>query len=480
MAAQTNTGEGRFQSSGGLQIFYRWNVPADPRAVILVCHGVNSHSGYYQWALEQFAAAGYAAYALDLRGRGRSEGERFYIDGFTDYTDDLGGLHHVARERHPGLPVYIFGHSAGGVVSTTYALDHQGELAGLVCESYALAVYAPDFALAALKGLDHLAPHAHVLKLPMEGFSRDPTMVERMKTDPLLDHEVQPVRTVAELARAGDRLRREFGDFRLPVLILHGTADKATKPEGSRLFEEKAGSEDKTLKLYEGHAHDLFLDYGKEEVMADVLAWLDARAPARSAAAAYRGAGVLGRAAGLRGRAGPGEAGLASGSGCTEPMRHTRPLPSPSPSRSPTKRLIASAGPSSPSGVFTTTMAVPFIRMGSLSARSRASATTVGGSASPSSPRRKASKVSRSLRGSQVATTARLSTRSASRTILAAEAYSSPRSNGGSTRISVRRPRLMRPTASRQPSPCTASALARASKSLRRAACSSSRSSHAT
>jgi acylglycerol lipase len=174
----------------------------------------------------------------------------------------------------------VLGHSAGGVVSCIYALEHQADIAGLICESFAFQVPAPDFALAVLKGLAHVAPHAHVLKLKNEDFSRDPKVVAAMNNDPLIAHEVQPTQTVAEMVRADERLKKEFPLIKLPVLILHGTSDKATKPSGSQLFHEKAGSTDKTLKLYEGHYHDLLNDVGKETVIADILSWVRARLPA--------------------------------------------------------------------------------------------------------------------------------------------------------------------------------------------------------
>src|SRR5213078_834604 len=122
--------------------------------------------------------------------------------------------------------------------------------------SFAHEVPAPDFALAALKGLSHVAPHAHVLKLHNKDFSRDPKVVQRMDADPLIAHEVQPTQTVAEMVRADERLKKEVPSNRLPILIMHGTADKATKPSGSQHFYDRAGSTDKTLKLYEGHYHD--------------------------------------------------------------------------------------------------------------------------------------------------------------------------------------------------------------------------------
>lgn len=267
-----------FSGRNGTRIFMRsWHPPMSPRAVVVICHGVNSHSGQYFWAAEQLRAAGFVVYAYDHRGRGKSEGERFYIDDITDYTEDLGTLIALAKSREPGLKVFLLGHSAGGVVSCSYALDHQAELAGFICESFAFQVPAPGFALAIIKGLSSFAPRLPVLKLKNEDFSRDPAAVQALNADPLTRGEVQPAKTVAALVRADERMRREFSTIKLPVFIMHGTADKATVPAGSQFFYDTVGSTDKTLRLYPDHFHDLLNDVGKESVMADIVGWIDAR-----------------------------------------------------------------------------------------------------------------------------------------------------------------------------------------------------------
>jgi alpha-beta hydrolase superfamily lysophospholipase len=277
----TSATEERVRTARGVEIHVRsWLPQGPPRAVVAICHGVKSHGGYYQWAGEQLVARGLAVYALDLHGRGKSEGERFYLEKFADYLEDVDTLIGLARSRHRHLPVFLLGHSAGGVISSVYTLEHQAELAGLICESFAFEVYAPDFALTIVKGLSHIAPHLQVLNLKTEDFSRDPAAVQAMLDDPLIANEVQPSSTVAELVRADERLRREFPLITLPVLILHGTADKVTRPSGSQLFYDTAGSADKTLKLYEGHAHDLLNDIDREKVMADIAGWIAARLPA--------------------------------------------------------------------------------------------------------------------------------------------------------------------------------------------------------
>jgi alpha-beta hydrolase superfamily lysophospholipase len=264
--------------ASGLKLFVRsWRPDAAARGAVAIVPGFNSHSGYYGWVGEQLAASGLAAYAVDLRGRGQSDGERFYVKHFGDYVSDVETLIALVKSREPGVPVFLLGHSAGGVVSCMYALEHPAELAGLICESFAYQVPAPDFALAVIKGLSHVAPHAHVLRLKNEDFSRDPKVVEAMNADPLIAHETQPTLTVAEMARADERLKQEFPRMRVPVLILHGTADKATKPTGSQFFFDTAGSKDRSVKFYNGFFHDPLNDIGKEQVMADITSWIDTR-----------------------------------------------------------------------------------------------------------------------------------------------------------------------------------------------------------
>jgi alpha-beta hydrolase superfamily lysophospholipase len=267
--------------NNGLRIFVRsWHPPGPPRAVVAICHGVKSHSGYYQWIAEQLVASGLAVYALDLRGRGRSGGERFFVEDVSQYVDDVSALIELAQRREGDLPLFLLGHSAGGVVSSVYTLDHQEELAGFICESFAYQVYAPDFLLTVIKAISRIVPRLPVLRLKNWDFSRDPAVVASMNTDPLIAGKVQPMTTVAALSRANDRLKTGFASIRCPILILHGTEDKVTRPSGSLEFHEAAGAADKTLKRYDGHSHDLFNDFGRERVLADVVGWINARLPA--------------------------------------------------------------------------------------------------------------------------------------------------------------------------------------------------------
>ena len=155
-------------------------------------------------------------YAVDLRGRGNSDGERFYVNDFDDYVSDVARRSSAGEITRTGLAA-LLGHSAGGVVSCLYTLENQPEIAGLICESFAFQLPAPDFVLAVFKGISHLAPHAHILHLKNETFSRDPEVVQALNDDPLIGQETQPSQTMAAMVRADERVKQGFPLITLPV-----------------------------------------------------------------------------------------------------------------------------------------------------------------------------------------------------------------------------------------------------------------------
>jgi alpha-beta hydrolase superfamily lysophospholipase len=271
--------EGTIRNGDAVLFVRTWRPATTPRAILAICHGFNAHSGYYEWVGEQCAANGLATYAVDLRGRGKSSGVRFYVEDFAEYVSDLSSLVNHARAQEGQVPVFVLGHSAGGVVGCLYMLDHGSEIAGFICEDFAFEVPAPDFALAILKGLSHIAPRARSLVLKNEHFTRDPAILAMMNSDPLIQGEAQPLATAAAIVRADERIKRGFSSVGTPLLIIHGTEDKAARQSGSEHFYEQAGSADKMLKLYRGYFHDPLNDLGKEAVMEDILDWIGERAP---------------------------------------------------------------------------------------------------------------------------------------------------------------------------------------------------------
>lgn len=266
-----------------VSIFVRgWRPATPPRAIVAICHGFNAHGGQYQWVADRMVAKGYVVYAVDLRGRGRSSGPRFTVDRFDEYVADIAAMITLARRRDQDLPLYLLGHSAGGVAACLYAIDHPFGLHGLICKSFAFRLPAPAIVLRLLKLFARIAPRARVLRLKNEDFSRDPARVRSLDADPLIAGETQPAITLAALIRAGERLGRDVSQLTIPVLILHGTADRATQPSGSQLFYDTTGSRDKTLLLREGGYHDLLSDFGRDAVLEEILSWIAERLPAAS------------------------------------------------------------------------------------------------------------------------------------------------------------------------------------------------------
>jgi alpha-beta hydrolase superfamily lysophospholipase len=272
--------EETLQGTGDVSIFVRSWRPEGPARSAMVCvHGFKAHGGTWEWAAGELVKRGVAVYALDLRGHGRSGGEPLHVEKFGDYVSDVAQLVELVHQREPDVPVFLVGHSAGGVISTGYVLQARNGVAGFICESFAQKVPAPDAVLALVRGLSHIAPNLGVFDLKAEDFSRDPVFVERMRHDPLISRDRYPTHTIAELSRADNRHAEAFPQVKLPVLILHGTADKVTVPAGSQRFYDSAGSTDKTLRLYDGYVHDLLNDVGKERVLADIFEWMEMRRP---------------------------------------------------------------------------------------------------------------------------------------------------------------------------------------------------------
>jgi alpha-beta hydrolase superfamily lysophospholipase len=267
-----------FRNKAGQNIFYRnWKDGSSPKGIMIIIHGLNSHSGYYENFALQLNENNYEVYAIDLRGRGHSDGERYYTSDYRDVVEDIDQLLNIAKSVNPASPVFLFGHSAGGVFASVYAADHQSKLKGLISVSFAFQVPAHGFALAAIKLLGHIIPHVRLVKLNNTDFSRNKSMVEAMNNDPLIANEKQPAKSTQQLLLAADYLKTKMPEITLSLLILHGTADKVTKPSGSNYFMAHASSTDKQLKLYEGHYHDLLNDRDNQIVVSDIVRWLDER-----------------------------------------------------------------------------------------------------------------------------------------------------------------------------------------------------------
>jgi alpha-beta hydrolase superfamily lysophospholipase len=274
--------EGRFGGEGGVEIYWQaWLPEREPRAVVVLAHGASEHGGRYAWTGEQLAGRGYGLYAIDHRGHGRSAGDRAVIDRMRNAVEDLHTLVERAQGAHPGRPLVLLGHSMGGAVALAYTAEHEDALDALML-SGALAVLEAASPVQRVAGrvLSAVAPSLGVVAIDSSAVSRDPKVVADYDADPLNYHGKLPARTVAELSRAIDGFPDAVTRFRLPMLVMHGTADRLVPIAGSEMVVDRTGSEDKTFKRYEDLFHEILNEPERQQVLDDIADWLDARFPA--------------------------------------------------------------------------------------------------------------------------------------------------------------------------------------------------------
>lgn len=277
---QPTFGEDQFQGRSDCQLFFRWTRPVSPRAALVVVHGLGEHSGRYNALAHALVAAGFSYYSFDLRGHGKSGGPRGDVHKFDDYLYDLNRFLAVVRQRETHLPIFLMGHSLGGILAVLYALDHQRELAGLVTASTAFQLASPPGALSLL-GARVLSTVAPGLKLQNDldpaQLSNDPALPAQYLSDPLVERQVTAQWASEFFSNYGQALERA-PELTLPLLVLHGGADEIADVAGARAFHERATSGDKTVRVYTDLRHELYteLPEKRNQVFADLIKWLAA------------------------------------------------------------------------------------------------------------------------------------------------------------------------------------------------------------
>lgn len=279
--------EERLQTADGLSLLVQhWMPKGDSKGAVVIVHGLKDYADRYAGFAAALTRKGYTVHALDLRGHGDSEGDRVWVERFDLYLEDLGRLMAKVQLGEAGKPVFLFGHSMGGAIVTLYTLTEKPKLAGLITSAGALKRDAPAALVGTVKFFSAVAPRLAVFELDDTKFSRDPKVVEAMKTDPLIYDAKAPARTAAEVVGAIDRIREKASTLETPLYAMHGTADVVTPPAGSAELVEAAASKDKTLKSWEGLYHDLLHEPEQQQVVDALVAWLDAHVPAPTPAPA--------------------------------------------------------------------------------------------------------------------------------------------------------------------------------------------------
>ncbi len=270
--------EGSFESRDGLKMYYQgWLPETAPRAVVCVVHGIGEHSGRYTNVRDVLVPAGFAFYGMDNRGHGRSEGVRGGLPAWGALHADLGQFLALLRQWHPKMPLFLMGHSLGGLIVLGYGLRYPEGLRGVVASAPALQSKGISPLLMALaRLLSRVAPNLPMKTgLDASAISRDASVVQAYTGDPLV-HALATPRMATESEAEMSWVNARAAEWQLPLLMLHGDADRLVPVEGTRNFFARVPVEDKTLHIYPGGYHESHNDLHKAQATGDVLTWLEA------------------------------------------------------------------------------------------------------------------------------------------------------------------------------------------------------------
>jgi alpha-beta hydrolase superfamily lysophospholipase len=274
--------EGRFAGAGGLELYYqRWLPGAEPRASVALVHGLGEHGSRYANVVGPLVDDRYAVYTYDQRGHGRSPGPRVHIERWAEYRDDLGAFLRLVGGEVTERPLVVYGHSMGSLVVLDYLLEgsNGGRPSGLTAAVVSGVPLEPagvgsPLLIAVARLLSGVRPRQSLdLGLDASALSRDPEVVAAYRADPLVTSRA----TVRWGTESLDTVRRvETGMSRIdvPLLVLHGEADRLNLVAGARALAAALPAGSGTLRTYPGAHHEPHNDFGREQVVADIREWL--------------------------------------------------------------------------------------------------------------------------------------------------------------------------------------------------------------
>jgi len=270
--------EAKFETQDGLKLFEQsWHPENNANAIVAIIHGYAEHSSRYTHVAKYLVNHGYAVETFDLRSHGKSDGKNTFIRLFDEFLSDVDLFLKRVQERHQDKNIFLLGHSMGGLIASLFVVTRQPELQGLILSGAAVKI-SDDISPLLVKLssiIGKILPKLPTIKLDGTAISRDPEIVKKYDNDPLTYRGGIPARTGAELNRATKMIQQQMEAIKLPLLIVHGTADRLADPEGSRQLYKRAESKDKTLKLYDGFYHEVMNEPEKERVLGDIVNWLE-------------------------------------------------------------------------------------------------------------------------------------------------------------------------------------------------------------
>lgn len=272
-------GTGKIRMPDGVELFHQEWTSESARAHVIVIHGYGEHSSRYDHVAARLNGEGFSVYSYDQRGHGNSPGRMGFIPSFDRLVDDLDVYVNWVQKGIGDAPLFLFGHSMGGLVLAAYAIRYKPDVRAL---AFSGAGVKSDDDVTAMRRriaglLASIVPHVPVLTLDTSGLSRIEEVVTRYNNDPLVYHGKIGAKTGQELLTAIDFVQQRMGEITLPLIALHGKKDRLVSYHASESLYEKATSQDKTLKLYDDGYHEVFNDLDAGEFMDDLIDWLRAR-----------------------------------------------------------------------------------------------------------------------------------------------------------------------------------------------------------
>lgn len=269
---------GTFKATDGLDLYTAsWLPDTDAKAIVVIVHGLAEHIGRYDHIARAFVQHSYAVYGIDHRGHGRSPGLRSYFENFDQPVEDLKRYFDWVQADHPGKSIFMYGHSLGVLITLEFALRYQNQLTGLIVSGAPLGVEESQPMPLVLLGaaLNHVVPAMPSVPLDSKWLSHDPAVVTAYDTDPLVYRGKVRVRMGHYIVSISRKVRARLGELKLPMLILHGSADQICPVVGSQMVYDGAGSSDKMLKIYSDLYHEIHNEPQQETVLADMVNWLE-------------------------------------------------------------------------------------------------------------------------------------------------------------------------------------------------------------
>ena len=263
-----------------MRLFHRsWEPAGEVCARVTIAHGYAEHGERYAHVASRLNDRGIAVSALDHRGHGQSGGKRTNVTRFSDYTDDLLVFIEIGSRRWPGVPSFLLGHSLGGMIALDLAISHPDRIGALALS--APAVCPPEvsrYRVIAGQVVSRVAPGAPVMRLKLKRISRDREVVRAYNHDPLVFRGPVRARLGAEWLEAMQRVEEGLPSLRMPLLVMQGGDDALVDPACGPHVADRAGSADKTLRMYPGLWHEIFNEPERERVISDLVAWVSERA----------------------------------------------------------------------------------------------------------------------------------------------------------------------------------------------------------